>query len=131
MDNPCSSEWPAWAIGWPRDRTFDLSTILGIKGKVFEKSSHGHLDQIPYILTWERLASDPPGWVSPFLSVKKNVTLPLPVDQPGEVSSSSLYPTLTKTPRKPVLPPDDNLFIDLLNEDPPPYQAPPAAPPQL
>ena len=56
----CSSEWPAFNLGWPRDGTFDKNIILQVKERVFDKGPHGHPDQVAYIVTWESLAYDPP-----------------------------------------------------------------------
>nr|XP_045017193.1 uncharacterized protein LOC123464414 [Jaculus jaculus] len=126
----CSAEWPTCNVGWPRDGTFNLTTILQVKAKVFDRGPHGQPDYVPYIVTWESLAVDPPLWVAPFIPPQPAPLLPLPAP-----TSSSCCPVDTKKqPLKPVLPPDPNTpLIDLLSEGPPPYgsqtQAP-AAPPQ-
>ena len=152
----CSSEWPAFNLGWPRDGTFDKNIILQVKERVFDKGPHGRPDQVAYIDTWESLAYDPPPWVAPFISPDKpqpslslipsapNPPLPSPplpfspLPSPPLPSlpkhltptASSLYPALTKketpkpreTPKPSVLPTDPNSpLIDLLSEDPPPY----------
>ena len=137
----CSSEWPAFNLGWPRDGTFDKNIILQVKERVFDKGPHGRPDQVAYIDTWESLAYDPPPWVAPFISPDKpqpslslipsapNPPLPSPplpsLPKPLTPTASSLYPTLTKKGAlKPsVLPPDPNApLVDLLSdEDPPPY----------
>ncbi|XP_055280194.1 uncharacterized protein LOC129554897 [Moschus berezovskii] len=137
----CSSEWPSFNVGWPQDGTFDLDTIFQVKARVMDPGPPGHPDQVAYIVTWEALAYDPPPWVKPFVNPKRPLPpsapalppLPLPASaQPP--THSSLYPALTKSPRekvkkeKPtaatVLPPGDDLLIDLLAEDPPPYRDP-------
>nr|XP_045011485.1 uncharacterized protein LOC123462302 [Jaculus jaculus] len=134
----CSAEWPTFNVGWPRDGTFNLSTILQVKAKVFDRGPHGHPDQVPYIVTWESLTVDLPPWVIPFIPPQP--TPPLPIPAP---TSSSCCPVDTKKPLKPVLPPDPNTpLIDLLSEETPPYtsqtqdtpshQPPaPSAPPEL
>ena len=33
----CSSEWPAFGVGWPAEGTFDLPTIRAIKAIVFQE----------------------------------------------------------------------------------------------
>ena len=66
----CSAEWPTFNVGWPQDGTFNLSIISQVKSRVFCPGPHGHPDQVPYIVTWEALAYDPPPWVKPFVSPK-------------------------------------------------------------
>ena len=61
----CTSEWPTFNMGWPRDGTFNITTILQIKERVCDKGPHGHPDQVAYIVTWESLACNPPPWESP------------------------------------------------------------------
>ncbi|XP_075802665.1 uncharacterized protein LOC142834261, partial [Microtus pennsylvanicus] len=139
----CTSEWPAFNIGWPRDGTFDLNVILQVKAKVKDPGPHGHPDQTAYIVTWEALAYNSPSWVKPFVSPKSPIfasapTLPPPIlpTPAGPPSCTSLYPVLTKSSQKKkppesetkpapqVLPPGDDLLMDLLTEEPPPYQGP-------
>ncbi|KAM4887236.1 uncharacterized protein RHO17_020285 isoform 1-T1 [Thomomys bottae] len=130
----CSSEWPTFGVNWPLDGTFYLTIILQVKSKVMNPGPHGHPDQVPYIVTWEALVSDPPPWVKPFLfSTKPIVTpsapalppplLPSPISHPP--GQSSLYPTLVseeqEQPSK-VLPPEEGILVDLMAEEPPPYQ---------
>lgn len=138
----CSSEWPTFNVGWPRDRTFNIDIISQVKAKVMDPGPQGHRDQTAYIVTWEALAYDPPPWVKPFVTPKcppptpsapalPPPLLPTPARPP---TRSSLYPALTKTPQvknkeKPlataaVLPPGDDLLVDLLTEEPPLYQDP-------
>ncbi|XP_043838662.1 uncharacterized protein LOC122740475 [Dromiciops gliroides] len=131
----CSSEWPAFNVGWPREGTFNTDIISQVEAKVFNPGPHGHPDQVPYIVTWRALASDPPQWVQPFIpppkfrsplttpSAPPYQALSLPLLTP---TSSSLYPALTPL-QAPFLPPDAaSPLIDLLTEEPPPY--PEAAP---
>ncbi|XP_035305883.1 uncharacterized protein LOC118239406 [Cricetulus griseus] len=47
----CFSEWPALNTGWPRDGTFDLTTILQVKTRVFQPGPWGYPDQDPQALT--------------------------------------------------------------------------------
>ncbi|XP_017655618.1 uncharacterized protein LOC108491223 [Nannospalax galili] len=120
----CSSEWPMFNVGWPRDGTFDSDVILQVKAKIFSPGSMGHPDQVAYIVTWESLSLEPPSWVTPFLSPARRTPLPSapPSDPPA---TTSLYPVVVR--QKPVLPPDENGPADLLNENPPPYHPPPQA----
>ncbi|CAD7673359.1 unnamed protein product [Nyctereutes procyonoides] len=41
----CSSEWPAFNVGWPRNGTFTIDIILQVKALVFQPGPNGHLDQ--------------------------------------------------------------------------------------
>ncbi|XP_065772805.1 uncharacterized protein [Muntiacus reevesi] len=98
-----------------------------IKERVFDTGLHGHPDQVPYIITWESLAQDPPSWVAPFVAEKPKIPgADIPTAPPAQ---SSLYPILEKekstAKTKPVIPPEDPVLIDLLSEVPPPYQPPP------
>ncbi|XP_048669961.1 proline-rich receptor-like protein kinase PERK9 [Marmota marmota marmota] len=113
-----------------------------MKTRIFTHGPHGHPDQIPYIVTWEDLASNPPPWVAPFSPPKPPLRSPLepsapliPVPPP---QTSHLYPVLNKsetliktgtTPKK-VLPPEDSALIDLLTDEPPPYQPQPLQAPE-
>nr|QPP11372.1 gag polyprotein [Cricetulus griseus] len=145
----CSSEWPTFDVGWPRDGTFNPQTIFQIKEKIMDPGPHGHPDQVAYIVTWEALVQDPPPWVRPFLHPKgpsllppsnrsnrpipSAPTPPTPLIPPNPPSHSNLYPTVMKdtkakekkTPK--VLPPGEDQLVDLLTEEPPPY--PPLPPP--
>ncbi|XP_036014129.1 uncharacterized protein Gm53778 isoform X1 [Mus musculus] len=124
----CSAEWPTFNVGWPQDGTFNLSIISQVKSRVFCPGPHGHPDQVPYIVTWEALAYDPPPWVKPFVSPKPPPLPTAPVLPPGPSaqppSRSALYPALTpsiksKPPKPQVLPDSGGPLIDLLTEDPP------------
>ena len=132
----CSAEWPTFNVGWPQDGTFNLSIISQVKSRVFCPGPHGHPDQVPYIVTWEALAYDPPPWVKPFVSPKLPPLPTAPVLPPGPSaqppSRSALYPALTpsiksKPPKPQVLPDSGGPLIDLLTEDPPPYGAQPSS----
>ncbi|XP_029422110.1 uncharacterized protein LOC115071346 [Nannospalax galili] len=119
----CSSEWPTFNVGWPRDGTFDSDVILQVKAKIFSPGLTGHPDQVAYIVTWENLSLEPPPWVTPFLSPTRRV--PLPSAPNPDPSTTSLCPVVVK--QKPVLPPDESAPADLLSENPPPYRPPPQA----
>ncbi|CAD7679015.1 unnamed protein product [Nyctereutes procyonoides] len=41
----CSSEWPAFNVGWPRNGTFNIDIILQVKALVLQPGPNGHLDQ--------------------------------------------------------------------------------------
>ncbi|XP_044090450.1 bromodomain-containing protein 4-like [Neovison vison] len=126
----CSSEWPTFNVGWPRDGTFNLDIISQVEAKVFSPGPHGHPDQVPYIVTWRALVSDPPLWVQPFVLLPKPCSSPItptappplkeqlshpqttpsretaqPTPPPPTPTSSSLYPALTplqdKSPKLP------------------------------
>nr|XP_027807801.1 uncharacterized protein LOC114105480 [Marmota flaviventris] len=138
----CTSEWPTFNTGWPTEGTFNIGLILQVKTRIFTHGPHGHPDQIPYIVTWEDLASNPPPWVAPFSPPKPPLRSPLepsapliPVPPP---QTSHLYPVLNKseilpkpgtTPKK-ILPPEDSPLIDLLADEPPPYQPQPLQAPE-
>ncbi|XP_055474439.1 uncharacterized protein LOC129685089 [Psammomys obesus] len=141
-DTFCSSEWPTFNVGWPGDGTFNLDIILQVKAKVMDSGLHGHPDQIPYIVTWEALAREPPSWVKPFVTPSPPAVPPavpsapaLPPPLVPTPSKSALYPAVTKQaqgrnpggkkmPTTPVLPADDGSLLDLLTEEPPPYRDP-------
>ncbi|KAL6087139.1 hypothetical protein STEG23_009740 [Scotinomys teguina] len=95
----CSSELPALDAGWPHNGTFDRAII-----------SQGP----PPLPTAASVPPPPP-------------SAPFPLS-PVTMGESHLYPVLWRDPPKrtspKVLPPHDSVLIDLLTEDPPPYQAP-------
>ncbi|XP_045353041.1 uncharacterized protein LOC123607615 [Leopardus geoffroyi] len=68
----CSSEWPTFNVGWPPEGTFDLPTIHRVRS-IISQPKMGHLDQLPYIITWQDLVEDPASWLKPFLA-------PLPLE---------------------------------------------------
>ena len=101
-------------VGCPQDGTFNIDCILQVKERVFDAGPHGHPDQVPYVITWESLALDPPPWVAPFMTKKPrvpNATAMVPMAPPAQ---SSLYPLVEKEKLearpKPVLPPEDPVF---------------------
>ncbi|KAF7487408.1 Hypothetical predicted protein [Marmota monax] len=155
----CTTEWPSYDIGWPKEGTFNLDYILQVKSRVFIQGPQGHPDQVPYIVTWENLASDPPSWVAPFSHSKlppcslsggsapptlppetpplpSAPLIPVPTSPP---KTSRLYPILDKseksaptgTKQKKVLPPEDAVLIDLMTGEPPPYHPQPLPAPDL
>uniref|UniRef100_A0A8C3VUX5 Gag polyprotein n=1 Tax=Catagonus wagneri TaxID=51154 RepID=A0A8C3VUX5_9CETA len=142
----CSTEWPTFDVGWPQEGAFNLNIILQVKAKIINPGPRDHSDQVAYIVTWEALVNDPPPWVKPFITPE---CPPLTLSSPSSVPSapflpsmapttSSLYPALiedthsaqpkVKKPEEPktappkVLPPSQDLLIDLLSDEPPPYQ---------
>ena len=50
----CSSEWPSFNVSGPRVESFHLNLISTVEDIVFQ-SCTGHLDQIPYTMTWQGL----------------------------------------------------------------------------
>lgn len=115
----CSSEWPAFNIGWPTEGTFDLSVIFAVKEIVFQKEPGAHPDQQPYIVVWQDLVQNPPPWVRPWVVKPK----PRPAAQVLAVQSpSSGEKSSHSDPPKKIYP---EIQSDLLLLDsPPPY--PPA-----
>lgn len=63
----CSSKWPIFNVGWLPEGTFDLPIICWVRD-VISRPEKGHLDQFPYIVTWQDLVEDPPSWLKPFLA---------------------------------------------------------------
>ncbi|XP_042534598.1 uncharacterized protein LOC122107079 [Dipodomys spectabilis] len=62
---------------------------------------HGHPDQVPYIVTWEALISDPPSWIKPFLPAPAPQP-PTPLTLPSAPQlPSPLLPSLTPQPQLP------------------------------
>lgn len=140
----CTSEWPIFNVGWPRDGTFNITVILQVKERIFSQGPQGHPDQVPYIAVWESLIDDPPPWVSPFAHPKPkplpdSIPSPIPsappvplcpANPPKPPISSNLYPVIgdSASSRRPkpkrILPPHDSPLIDLLTEDPPPTSLP-------
>ena len=56
----CSTEWPAFDVGWPPEGTLDLIVISAVKDVLLQKRPGSQPDQVPYILIWENLAQEPP-----------------------------------------------------------------------
>ena len=75
----CSTEWPAFDVGWPQEGTFNLPIILAVREKVLAPGPSGHPDQTPYILVWQDLVENPPAWLRPFI--------PQPFTSPSPTSS--------------------------------------------
>ena len=63
----CSAEWPTFDVGWPREGTFNPQIIQAVKERVLTPGPAGHPDQTPYILAWQDLVKNPPGWLKPFV----------------------------------------------------------------
>ncbi|CAD7678849.1 unnamed protein product [Nyctereutes procyonoides] len=129
----CSSEWPAFNVGWPRNGTFNIDIILQVKALVFQPGPNGHLDQVPYIIVWEDLAKNPPPWIKCFIPSQggpgPRPSLPPchtpPIPRPS--SPSTLCPLKfpeSKPKEPPVLPGDQDSLL-LLDSSPPPYAQPP------
>ena len=55
----CSTEWPAFDVGWPPEGTLDLIVISAIKHVVMQRRAGSQPDQVPYILIWENLTQEP------------------------------------------------------------------------
>ncbi|CAD7676924.1 unnamed protein product [Nyctereutes procyonoides] len=129
----CSSEWPAFNVGWPRNGTFNIDIILQVKALVFQPGHNGHLDQVPYIIVWEDLAKNPPPWIKCFIlsqgGPSPRPSLPPcptpPIPRPS--SPFTLFPLKfpeSKPKEPPVLPGDQDSLL-LLDSSPPPYAQPP------
>ncbi|XP_014388801.1 PREDICTED: predicted GPI-anchored protein 58 [Myotis brandtii] len=116
----CSSEWPTFNVGWPKEGTFDLSIIFAVKRIVFQKEPGDHPDQQPYIVAWKDLVQNPPSWVRPW------VTRPKPQQDAQVLSVQSPSPRgncgSPPDPPKKVYP--ETQADLLLLDSPPPY--PPA-----
>ena len=95
----CSSEWPTFNVGWPPEGTFDLPTIHRVRS-IISQPKMGHLDQLPYIITWQDLVEDPPSWLKPFLTLLPPEPKPILALQETEKRkrltqpSAPLYPVL-------------------------------------
>jgi hypothetical protein len=66
----CSTECPAFEVGWPSEDTLDLIVISAVKDIVLQKKPGSQPDHVPYILIWKKLAQDPSSWLK--LWVQKN-----------------------------------------------------------
>lgn len=66
MSTYYSSEWLAFDVGCPPETTFRLPTMLAVEDKVFQKAGR-HPDQVPYIIVWKDLVTNPPPWIKTFL----------------------------------------------------------------
>ncbi|CAD7666136.1 unnamed protein product [Nyctereutes procyonoides] len=130
----CSSEWPAFNVGWPRNGAFNIDIILQVKALVFQPGPNGHLDQVPYIIVWEDLAKNPhpprikcfipsQGGLSPRPSVPPCHTPPIPRPSSPSTLCPLKFPE-SKPKEPPVLPGDQDSLL-LLDSSPPPYAQPP------
>ena len=63
----CSSEWPAFWVGWPLEGTFQPSIIQAVKEKIMAPDPWGHPDQVSYIMVWQDLVENLPKWLTPFV----------------------------------------------------------------
>ena len=131
----CSSEWPAFQVGWPPEGSFQAPLIDAVRSVIFRSNPYGHPDQQPYILVWTDLCVNPPTWVRPFLpacpptlktSGSTTTVLPMKTSPPP----SSLYPALPPPPS--VLPESqaDLIQFDMGTRPPPLYSPSRATPPQ-
>lgn len=66
----CTSEWPSFNVGWPKEGTFNITILLQVKEQIFSRGPQGHPDQVPYIVVWENLVEDPPSLGFSFHSSK-------------------------------------------------------------
>ena len=63
----CSSEWPAFQVGWPPEGTFQPSIIQAVKKRVMAPDPRGHPDQVLYVMVWQDLVENPPKWLKPLV----------------------------------------------------------------
>ena len=66
----CMSEWPTFGVGWPREGTFHLPTVLQVKAVIFRDKPDGHPEQVPNILVWQDIIENSPPWLKPLLPPK-------------------------------------------------------------
>ena len=130
----CSTEWPAFDVGWPREGTFSLPIIRAVREKVLVLGPSGHPDQTPYILVWQDLVENPPAWLRPFI--------PQPFTSPSP--TLSIPQVLVETSKeeehkerngrvKPVFQ-ESSLYLNLIGLETdlsPPHYAHPPLPPQV
>jgi hypothetical protein len=111
----CSSEWPTFGVGWPRDGILNLPIIYAVKHIVFQNPG-GHPDKVPYILVWQDLVQNPPLWLKPWTTGRETVTvamaakLKVPAAASGLPAPSHIYPEIEE--------------VSLLDLQPPPYPTP-------
>lgn len=55
--------------------TFHLLTVLAVENRVFQKVGE-YPDQVPYLVVWKDLLTNPLSWVKSCLLPLTNVTLP-------------------------------------------------------
>lgn len=106
----CTSEWPTFGVGWPPEGTLDQAIISSIRRIVFQPGPGSHPDQVPYIVVWENLASDPPSWL-------RSWSRPPPSSSPS--SSHILVAQESRTEKKTV----PKIYPDI--EGPPEEDRPP------
>ncbi|XP_063098857.1 uncharacterized protein LOC134474549 [Cavia porcellus] len=111
----CSTEWPAFSVGWPPEGTFHLPLILAVKDVIFRPGQRGHPDQVAYILVWQDLREEPPLWVKSFLP-------------PSDSSVPKLLALKGPPTSAPVLP-ESQPDLPLLDFDQPPPSQPTQPPP--
>ncbi|XP_026258761.2 uncharacterized protein LOC113192765 [Urocitellus parryii] len=111
----CTAEWPTLNVGWRKEGTFNPDLILQVKSQVFIQGSQGHPDQVPYIVTWENLASDPPLWVAPFSPPKPALRTPSEAPPPP---SAPLIPIPAPPPYQPQpVPAPDSIQVSSEEEE--------------
>ena len=93
----CSSEWPTFNVRWPPEGTFDLPTIHRVRS-IISQPKTGHLDQLPYIITWQDLVEDPPSWLRPFLVPLPPEPKPILALQETEKRKSLTQPSAPLSP---------------------------------
>ena len=126
----CFSKWSTFVVGWPLVGTFDLQVVKAVEERVFRPGSLGHLDQVPYTVTWKNLVEAPPSpGIKAFLSVR-------PILQILAFRKKETLEEESRPEKKLIL--QDSSTVDLLLQDaPPPYprilapMAPPVAAPAL
>ena len=112
-----NTEWPTFGVGWPFGGTWDKAIISAVRARVLLPGREGHPDQMPYILTWQSLAQDPPSWLKPYTDLIQALALTL--DKQATVSEKNEQPG-PSTP--PVLLAPEEPLLDL--SLPPPYNLP-------
>lgn len=115
----CSTEWPSFNVGWPREGTFDLRTVWRVR-EIILRPRNGHPDQVPYILVWEDLIVSSTPWIQPFLPPQAAVDTEILVAEEKKKPPAA--------PSAPVLQ-EDSTLLDLLIT-PPPYSLPPPIQPK-
>jgi len=112
----CSSEWPTFGVGWSPEGTLDKAIISSVRDIVFQPGPGSHPDQVPYIVVWENLASDPPSWL-------RSWSWPPPSSSPRILVAQGTRMEKRKVPR--IYP---NIETPLKEDEPTP-PAPSAPPP--
>lgn len=96
----CSSDWPAFNVGWPPEGTFDLPTIRRVRSVVSHPKT-GYPDQLPYIILWQDLVENPPSWIKHSLALRPSEPEPVFALQGTERKEKKI--TLPSAPPYPVL----------------------------